>query len=242
MSWENKTIYKFTFPVYFSPSTKYFTKSSTKVYAYQITRHSRLFFVLFPALWPRGRNTYYAVVLRAKALLEAEILHHQLWKLMCTAGLHMIFPEQHKCSEKSLPIGFGGKLVFTRDLILLNILHMRFFLFILDKERDGKLILISPTSECALPQGWAKSFLQEHRKELFTLLKSKSALLSWTLHILNQCLNKSFVASQKGIQTQDRKIEDAIKKTCQPQFIQFVTNRVLRKMSGSYKFPSSSYW
>lgn len=40
MSWENKTIYKFSFPVYFSPFTKYFTKPSGKVYAYQITRHA----------------------------------------------------------------------------------------------------------------------------------------------------------------------------------------------------------
>lgn len=64
----------------------------------------------------------------AKALLEAEILH-QLWELVCTASLDMILPEQHKCSEKSLPKGFGGNLVFTSDLVLLNILHFEFCLF-----------------------------------------------------------------------------------------------------------------
>lgn len=43
MSWENKTIYFIFFsPVYFSPFTKYFTKSSGKVYAYQITRTNYL--------------------------------------------------------------------------------------------------------------------------------------------------------------------------------------------------------
>lgn len=76
----------------------------------------------------------------------------------------------------------------------------------------------------------------------FSLLKSKSGLLSCILHILNQRLHRSFVVSQKGIQTQYRKIEDAIKKTCQPLSTQFVTDRVLRKISGSYKFQTSSYW
>lgn len=93
--------------------------------------------MLLPALWPRGRNTYFAVLLRAGALLEAEILQ-QLWELVCAAGLHIIFPDQHKRSEKSLPNGFGGNLVFTSDLILLNILRLKFCLFILYMEMNEK--------------------------------------------------------------------------------------------------------
>lgn len=93
--------------------------------------------MLLPALWPRGRDTCYAALLRATALLEAEILH-QLGELVGTAGLHIIFPEQHKCSKQSLPNGFGGSLVFTSDLTLLNSLHLRFSLFILYMERDEK--------------------------------------------------------------------------------------------------------
>lgn len=73
----------------------------------------------------------------AKSLLEAEILH-QLWELVYTAGLDMILLKQHKCSEKSLPNGFGGNLVFSSDLIPPNILHFEFCLFNLNKERDEK--------------------------------------------------------------------------------------------------------
>lgn len=35
------------------------------------------------------------------------------------------------------------------------------------------------------------------QKELFTLLKSKSGLLSWTVHILNKCLNRVLLHHKK---------------------------------------------
>lgn len=34
-------------------------------------------------------------------------------------------------------------------------------------------------------------------RELFTLLKSKSGLLSWTMHILNKCLNRVLLHHKK---------------------------------------------
>lgn len=123
MSWENKSISKFSFPVYFSPFTKCFNNSLGKVYAYKNTRHAGYSLCSFLLCGLEGEIMLFS--LEQKALLEAEILH-QLRELVYRAGLHMTFPEQHKWSEKSLPNGFGGNLIFISDLILQNILHWRF--------------------------------------------------------------------------------------------------------------------
>lgn len=55
-------------------------------------------------------------------------MSYQLWEMVYTPDTDVVFPEQLECLEKTLPNGFGGNLVITGDLIILNILHFTVFL------------------------------------------------------------------------------------------------------------------
>lgn len=114
--WDNKTVYNFSLPL-----LNIFTNLQARSMPIKIAR--MLFLVLLCALRPRAKKRLLCCSAQSQQKHGWRQKCSQLREPVCGPALGMIFPEQLEGLEKPLPNGFGRNLVFTSDLINLNIFH-----------------------------------------------------------------------------------------------------------------------